>query len=111
MAVPPRKLSGRTPVEIRRNLRLGQQATLVACRLKLAVLRGCFDGLPGERAWPVIADLPESVARGYATDAEVARLMALVACGDERRIGDLPWRRWAAELYTLEVPALVRTSA
>ncbi|BAC89827.1 gll1886 [Gloeobacter violaceus PCC 7421] len=106
-----RKLSGRSPVQVRRDLRLEAQAAHVACRLKLSLLRAEYAHLPEERGWPPIADLPASVARGYALDNEVAQLMALVATDRTRTIRDELWRARAAELYALPVAVRRRTTA
>ena len=106
----PHKLSGRPPVQIRRNLRLEEQACLLACRLKLSLLRQEHN-LPSARSWPAIPGLAASVARGYATDNEVAQLMVLVATGRARSIGDDLWRQRATELYALQLGTAQRTSA
>lgn len=111
MAALPLKLSGRSPLEVRRDLRLMEHACLVACRLKLSMLREYFVHLPGEREWPPIPDFPASLARGHGTDAEVAQLMVLVARGTDHLIADPAWRQRVVELYALEFHAGIRTTA
>jgi hypothetical protein len=107
----PRKLSGRTPVQVRRDLRLEVQACLFACRLKLSILRVHFDCIPGPREWPAIPDFPKSVARGHALDSEVVQLMALAAAGYADQISDPLWRQRALDLYRRDVETSERTSA
>ncbi|AGY58685.1 hypothetical protein [Gloeobacter kilaueensis] len=108
---PSRKLSGRSPVAVRQALRLEEQATLLACRLKLSLLRAEGYNLPGARQWPPVADFAATVRRGYALDNEVAQLMVLVATGRERLISDELWRVRAAELYALPLTTARRTTA
>lgn len=111
MALAPR-LSGKIPTQIRQHLRLQEQACRAACQIKLVLLRKHYvHAVPGPRTWPAIGDLPQSVARGHATDAEVVRLMVLVATGRATTIHDDLWRQRASDLYTQELKDELRTSA